>query len=78
MEVISAHQLKTWIEAAENARHLLALGQLEVEVSYDGQGLVKYTAANVTTLDKYINELKDRYKAASGQGRARRAHRVIF
>ncbi|MDF1627023.1 MAG: gpW family head-tail joining protein [Parvibaculaceae bacterium] len=78
MEVISVSTLKSWLEDAETARHKLALGQLEVEVGQDGQGLVKYTPASLRTLDNYIADLKVRVRAASGEGCARRAHGVTF
>lgn len=50
--------LQTKLTQAQEARHRLLTGTLEVSVSLHGYGSTTYTQSNITGLENYIQDLK--------------------
>ena len=62
-------ELETWLIQAQEARHRLLTGTLEVSVNLHGYASTTYTASNITALEKYIQELKTEISKRNGNPR---------
>lgn len=74
----SLSQLQTWLAEAETARHKLATGGGVEEVSSPGGDRVRFTAASLTQLDKYIASLKQQIAAAQASTSSRSPIYPVF
>lgn len=57
--------LQTWLSQAETARHNLAVGSLVEELSSPDGTRVRYAAADIAKLDRYIASLRQQIAAMS-------------
>lgn len=57
-------QLQTWLTEAETARHKIATGGGVEEISSPGGDRVRFTAASLSELDKYIASLRQQIAEA--------------
>lgn len=69
--------LRSWLTAAENARHLLAIGKATASVRY-GDREVTYTKADLTSLDGYIADLRSQLSLLDGAPNRRRPINLTF
>lgn len=63
--------LRTWLASAELALHQLTIGS-KVEVMVSGPKSVTWTRANLTSLQAYVDDLRNQVAACDGALRTKR------